>query len=109
MSHIEVPPAHFQLPILNEGHTAECLAESLKSALLTYHHTDQSRTQPFVIDAAAVERITTPAFQILLSSAIWCQRQGLQNIQVTNPSPAFMQAYADLGLMPTYQDGKIQL
>ncbi len=109
MSHIEDTSLEYLLPVLNEGHSAEELSISLKSALLDYHQTQEAKRVPFMINAQQVERITTPAFQILLSCAIWCQRHGLPNIQIKDPSPAFLQAFADLGLMPTYQDGKIQL
>jgi len=61
---------------------------------------DQLKTlgaQPVVLDAAAVEGMSTP-FVLTLVSAIRSRGDDDARIQVENPSPPFLDAFSDLGL-----------
>jgi anti-anti-sigma regulatory factor len=58
------------------------------------------RGRTIAIDAAPVERISTPAIQVLLAAAKAAEAAKLK-FRVTNPSPALVSAFADLGLKPT--------
>jgi len=49
------------------------------------------------IDAAAVERITTPGVQLLIAAARSCERLG-QPFHLSHASEAVTAAFADLGL-----------
>lgn len=49
------------------------------------------------LNASAVERIATPAVQLLLSTAQTLQREG-KHLQIASPSAALTQAVDDLGL-----------
>lgn len=57
------------------------------------------RRRPIVIDAAPVERISTPAIQVLLAAAKAADAAKL-DFRVESPSPAVVSAFADLGLTP---------
>ncbi|MFN4312373.1 MAG: STAS domain-containing protein [Ferrovibrio sp.] len=50
-----------------------------------------------VIDASAVERLSTPCVQILLSAVQHMEQHGIPFI-VKSPSDAFVSAFDDLGL-----------
>lgn len=50
-----------------------------------------------VIDASAVERLSTPCVQILLSAAQHMEQHGIPFV-VKAPSDAFVSAFDDLGL-----------
>jgi chemotaxis protein CheX len=57
------------------------------------------RDRPIVIDGAPVERISTPAIQVLLAAAKAADAAKLK-FRMDNPSPALVSAFADLGLKP---------
>ena len=50
-----------------------------------------------VIDAAAVDRLSTPCVQILLSAAQHMEQHGIPFV-IRSPSDAFVSAFDDLGL-----------
>jgi anti-anti-sigma regulatory factor len=73
-------------------------AHGLKEALLDAGSSSAS----LIIDGANVERVGTPALQVLLAAA----RElggGERRFALTNPSPALRAAFADLGLAAELQ------
>jgi anti-anti-sigma regulatory factor len=78
-------------------------AESLKDALLDAC----GGTGSVVIDGAAVERIDTPALQILLAAAAVLHSEN-RVFSLVGPSQALMDAMADLGFaaeLDRWRDG----
>lgn len=51
------------------------------------------------IDAAAVERVATPCVQVLMAAAREARARGV-GFAIGQPSPAFAEALADLGIGP---------
>ena len=70
-------------------------AESLRDLLLQ-RVGDRS---PLRVDASGVDTLTLPCVQVLLAARL--HRGG---IAIENPSMAFISAFADLGLMPDWED-----
>jgi len=54
-----------------------------------------------VLDAGAVERMSTPCIQVLLAAARTADAAHIR-FSITNPSPAFRTALADLGLQADF-------
>lgn len=57
----------------------------------------KSKPKTLVLDAGAVERITTPCIQILLSASLTQEDNG-GGLAIENPSETMEKAFADLGL-----------
>jgi chemotaxis protein CheX len=54
-----------------------------------------------VLDASAVERMSTPCMQVLLAAGLAAQAANSQ-LQIVNASDVFLAAVADLGLQPQF-------
>ena len=65
--------------------------------LLHSLHEILSQNGKVVIDAAAVDRLSTPCVQILLSAAQHMEQHGIPFV-IKSPSDAFVSAFDDLGL-----------
>lgn len=78
-----------KLPAVMDIRAAEPLLTSLQEAL--------GRGARLVIDATAVDRLSTPCVQVLIGAA---QQMEQSNIAFTikNPSDAFVSGFDDLGL-----------
>lgn len=76
------------LPILDMS-AAESLLTSLRSCVSAQSH--------FVLDAAAVERISTPCIQVLLAAAFKIEKNG-GRFSIKNVTPTFERGMRDLGL-----------
>jgi anti-anti-sigma regulatory factor len=59
--------------------------------------------QPVVLDASAVERMSTPCLQILLAKARAVSAQG-GSFQIVAASPAFLTALTDIGVEPEFKN-----
>lgn len=68
-------------------------------ALLAQLRSLAESSQPVVLGADKVERITTPAIQTLLSAARFIEKAG-QTFRIQNPSASVQKAFAQLGLEP---------
>lgn len=55
--------------------------------------------QQIVLDASGIERITTPAIQLILAAAVTAQSKAKQ-VMISRPASVFMLAMEDLGLTP---------
>lgn len=86
MNHDATPAV---LPATLDLTAAEALREQLLDAC--------SRPGDVPVDAAAVDTITSPCIQVLLAASRSLTDQGRRMI-VTDPSPSFDAAFADLGL-----------
>jgi anti-anti-sigma regulatory factor len=75
---------------------AECNAQWACSQHEALARLDHSHIQ-YRLDAAEVGRMTTPAVQLLVALAQATAGEGGQ-IRIEAPSPAFLAAFADLGL-----------
>lgn len=65
--------------------------------LLHSLHEILAQSGKVVIDAAAVDRLSTPCVQILLSAAQHMEQHGIPFV-IRAPSDAFVSAFDDLGL-----------
>ncbi len=77
--------------------TAETLAGLLREAA--------GLSRPVVIDASAVERVSTSAIQLLLAMDRAMSGAGGE-LTLENPSGAFMAAFADCGIRPADMNWK---
>lgn len=55
--------------------------------------------RPFSLDASDVARVSTAAAQILVSAFRAAEANGLA-VQIVDPSPDFLSAFEDFGLLP---------
>lgn len=76
------------LPILDMS-AAESLLEALRSCVSGQSH--------FVLDAAAVERISTPCIQVLMAAAFKIEKNG-GRLSIKNITPTFERGMRELGL-----------
>jgi len=60
-----------------------------------------------VIDASAVERISTPCIQVLLSAVKTMDEKGLE-FSLFSPTEVFVDAFNDLGLFPVLMKWKVE-
>lgn len=80
-------------PVILEASLDISRAEALKAQLM-----DALETQPALrLQAEAVERITTPAIQIILALLRSCDKAG-KPCEILSPSEAMQTAFAQLGL-----------
>lgn len=86
-------PAMLALPQALTIATAEGFRQQLRSAL--------AQNRPVTLDAAAVENITTPCIQLLLSLANGMNKEGGTSIRLANASAAVREAFTTLGLKET--------
>ena len=70
-------------------------AEGFRETLLQ----GMSDERPLCLDASAVDMLTVPCIQVLLSA---CSHRG--GIAIENPSAAFTSAFDDLGIHPTWSE-----
>jgi anti-anti-sigma regulatory factor len=56
-----------------------------------------------LLDAGAVERMSTPCAQVLLAAGLAAESAGAR-FQIVNPSDAFRTALADLGLQQQFKN-----
>ena len=76
-----------KLPAVLDGPASEALLQKLSAA----------RGKPVVIDASAVDRITVPALQILISAAkTWTAADVA--FRIAKPSPAFLNVLSVLAV-----------
>ena len=71
-------------------------AVNLRDTMATLLHGDG-----VVLDASAVERMSTPCTQVLLAAGRAAEQAGLSFV-ILNASTAFRTALADLGLQPEF-------
>lgn len=65
--------------------------------LLHSFHEIMAQGGKVVVDASAVDRLSTPCVQILLSAAQHMEQHGIPFV-IKSPSDAFVSAFDDLGL-----------
>lgn len=82
-------PTPFPLPAILDPVAAAPLADGLRAAL--------GAGSGLTIDASAVERLSTPAVQVLLAAARSCE-QADRPFRIRRPTDAFAAALTDLGL-----------
>lgn len=78
-------------------------APPLRDALIGAMSSDA----PFKVDAAAVERISTPCVQVILAAAK-AMEQSNREFTLFGPSDAFVTAFDDLGLFPVISTWRIE-
>jgi anti-anti-sigma regulatory factor len=61
------------------------------------------RGDAVILDAGAVERMSTPCAQVLLAAARAAESAGLR-FTISNASAAFQTAFADLGLQSEFDE-----
>lgn len=76
---------------------------SAASALLTNCRDIQDHVEPVTLDASAVERITTPAFQVIVS-LIKTRKAAGHVTQLHAASPPFNDAAASLGFTAYFKE-----
>jgi anti-anti-sigma regulatory factor len=62
---------------------------------------DTAARQTCTLDASQVGKITTPAIQVLIASALSFQKQS-KILRLANPSPVVARAFSDLGCQSLY-------
>lgn len=77
-----------KLPAVLDLPAAEPFCRSLRDALML---------EALDLDGSAVERVTTPCLQLLISASMSAAAQGVA-FRISAPSPALRAAVADLGL-----------
>ncbi len=77
-----------KLPAVLDLPAAEPFCRSLRDALML---------EALNLDGSAVERVTTPCLQLLISASMSAAAQGVA-FRIVAPSPALSAAVADLGL-----------
>ncbi len=77
-----------KLPAVLDLGAAEAFCQSLRDALVL---------EGLDLDGSAVERVTTPCLQLLLSASMSAAAQGVA-FRINAPSPALCAAIAELGL-----------
>ncbi|MBF0335411.1 MAG: STAS domain-containing protein [Alphaproteobacteria bacterium] len=88
-------PTPFPLPAILDPVAAAPLADGLRAAL--------GAGDGLTIDASAVERLSTPAAQVLLAAARSCE-QADRPFRVRRPAAAFTAALTDLGLASSLKE-----
>ena len=78
---------------------AEPLKDVLRKAL--------SKGKPLAVDAASIERMSTPCIQILIAAAA-ALKEADTNFTLMSPSDAFIDSFNELGLFPVHKQWNIE-
>jgi len=87
------------LPPVLDLRAAKPLQEGLRKVL--------AKGSPVLVDAGAVERLSTPCIQLLIAAVAAATREGI-SLTLLHPSDAFIDAFNDLGLFAVLKQWKIE-